>query len=254
MTDAHTAIAPLVSVVLPTYNEAPNIARLVEALLEYIPWPTEIVVVDDDSPDRTWHLVNECAARDARVRLIHRVGRRGLTSAIQEGIDASNGEIVVWMDCDFSMPPALVPKLVEQVLAGYDAVVGSRFLPGGSGKQCTEGTPDSWLAAASSAMLNHFLRCWLGPHLTDYTSGFIACRRKVLREVRLQGDYGEYFIDLMFRIRRWGYQIIELPYVCVPRARGESKTGRTMLQVSRRGLKYVGTALRLRLSAQGQRG
>jgi dolichol-phosphate mannosyltransferase len=240
---------PLVSVVLPTYNEALNITPLIQAILEHATHPTEILVVDDDSPDGTWRAVEEYARADPRVQVLRRIGRRGLTSAIQEGIDSTRGDVVVWMDCDFSMPPAMIPALVDAVLAeGYDVAVGSRFVPGGSGKEGLEDSPDSWMGAALSSALNGMLRLWLGGSFRDYTSGFIACRRVVLREIRLQGDYGEYFIDLIYRARRRGYTIVERPYRCMPRQFGESKTGANLWQYGRRGIKYLWTAIRLRLS------
>lgn len=240
---------PLVSVVLPTYNEAPNIVRLIDAILSCAVLPTEVLVVDDDSPDGTWRLVEGRALGDGRVRLLRRVGRRGLTSAIQEGIDSTYGDVVVWMDCDFSMPPELVPRLVDAVVSEvHDAAVGSRFVTGGSTKRRLGDTQDSRLGVWLSDVLNSLLQFWLGHGFKDYTSGFIACRRRVLEETRLRGDYGEYFIDLIYTALRHGYSIIELPYQCVPRRFGESKTGSNAWQYARRGAKYLWTAIRLRLS------
>jgi dolichol-phosphate mannosyltransferase len=239
-----------VSIILPTYNEAPNIVRLIQAILAHATRTTEILVVDDDSPDGTWRLVEEVGAADPRVRVLRRIGRHGLTSALQEGIDSTAGDPVVWLDCDFSMPPELIPALVDKVIVdGYDAAVGSRFASGGSAKKSVEDTEDSWLGVALSNLLNYALQFWLGRSFKDYTSGFIAIRRKVLDEIRLNGDYGEYFIDLIYRAMRRGYQIVEIPYVCVPRAAGESKTGSNLWQYSRRGIKYLWTAVRLRFSS-----
>ncbi len=240
---------PPVSVILPTYNEAPNIVPLIRDIQSCLAHPVEIVVVDDDSPDGTWRLVEEVAASDPSVRCIRRIGRRGLTGAIQEGIDDSRGDPVVWMDCDFSMPPQLVPLLVDAVLVeGHDLAVGSRFVGGGSAKKGVSGSGDSALAVALSSVLNRALQLWLHTSFRDYTSGFIAIRRPVLESIRLCGDYGEYFIDLIYRAIRKGYTWIEIPYVCVPRRFGESKTGGTAWQVARRGIKYLWTAVRLRFS------
>jgi len=116
-----------VSVVLPTYNERDNIYPLIQALLNHLADASpEIIVVDDDSPDGTWQVVAEVAAQDERVRLLRRLDERGLTSAIAAGIEQARGDIVVWMDCDFSMPPEVVPRLVAAVDGGYDLAVGSR--------------------------------------------------------------------------------------------------------------------------------
>src|SRR5512139_3273139 len=100
-----------VSVILPTFNEAGNIGLLIEALLARLPELSEIIVVDDDSPDLTWQVVEDLRKSDNRIRLIRRIGRRGLTSALQEGIEAAGGKLVFWMDCDLSQPPEKISEL-----------------------------------------------------------------------------------------------------------------------------------------------
>src|SRR5438270_11443731 len=114
-----------VSVVLPTFNERGNIGELIAAIQRALNDP-EIVVVDDNSPDGTWQLVQTLADQNPRVRLVRRTAERGLTSAIQRGIDESHGDVVFWMDCDFSMPPATMPWLLKQIEAGADVAIGSR--------------------------------------------------------------------------------------------------------------------------------
>ena len=107
-----------VAVILPTFNEAENIGPLIEANLRALTeagYPAEVIVVDDDSPDGTWRVVEEYAARDDRVRLIRRTNERGLTSAIWTGIRAAEeSDIVCWMDCDFSMPPEMTHFAVTE--------------------------------------------------------------------------------------------------------------------------------------------
>ena len=92
------------------------------------------------------------------------------------------------------------------------------------------------------------MRFLLDNSFADYTSGFVAVRREVLQAVPLCGDYGEYFVDFIFRTLRKKYRVCELPYMAVPRRSGESKTGANLLQFMRRGRKYVGTLVRLRLA------
>lgn len=229
-----------VSVVLPTYNERDNIGPLIQALLSQVREPVEVWVVDDNSPDRTWQVVQALAEEDPRVHLLRRVGERGLTSAIAAGIAASRGDVVVWMDCDFSMPPEAVPHLVA-ALEGADVAVGSRYVRGG------RDVGHSWMARAFSRAINLFASLLLGWGVRDYTSGFIAARREVLERIPLRGDYGEYCIDLLYRAQRAGYRVVEIPYTCTERASGESKTGANALDYLRRGWKYVWTVLRLRL-------
>jgi len=121
---------PEVSVVLPTYNERDNIGPLIEAILANLDQPTRIIVVDDDSPDGTWRVVEEMAAHDQRIELLRRTDERGLTSALNAGIARAKGRVIAWMDCDLSMPPEKLPELVE-ALAECDLAVGSRYVQGG---------------------------------------------------------------------------------------------------------------------------
>lgn len=229
---------PTVSVVLPTYNERDNIAPLIRAILTHAQEPTEVWVVDDDSPDGTWQVVAEMARADPRVHLVHRTNERGLTTAIATGIAASQGDVVAWMDCDFSMPPQVLPQLVA-ALEGADLAVGSRHVPGGAD------VGHSWTARTFSRAINRFASLLLGGGVRDYTSGFIAARRGVLERIALQGDYGEYCIDLLARAQRLGFRVVEVPYTCAERASGKSKTGAHALDYVRRGWRYVWTVLRL---------
>lgn len=242
---------PAVSVLLPTYNEAENIVPLIDALRPLLPEASEIVVMDDNSPDGTADLVraHSQTLNDPRIRVIQRLHHRGLTNSLREGIQSTHGKVVVWMDCDFSMPPEVIPVLLSNLDEGFHAVVGSRFVRGGSFKQHTEGTPDSALAVFLSRAMNVAIQLFLDHSFKDYTSGFIAIRREVLDDVPLRGDYGEYFIDLIFRALRKGYRVLEVPYTCIPRQRGVSKTGQTLAQYLTLGTGYVLTALSLRLGA-----
>lgn len=237
-----------VSVVLPTYDERDNIGPLIEALLEHLSETTvEIIVVDDDSPDGTWQVVGQMAKADERVRLLHRTEDRGLTSAIAAGIGQARGDMVVWMDCDFSMPPEVVPQLVAAVDEGYDLAAGSRFVQGG------RDVGHSWTGRAFSRTINVAASLLLGWQVRDYTSGFIAARREIFDQITLQGDYGEYCIDLLYSVHRLGYQIKEVPYDCVPRHAGESKTAENAWGYVRRGTNYVTTILRLRFGPTPER-
>jgi dolichol-phosphate mannosyltransferase len=173
------------------------------------------------------------------VRLLRRIGRRGLTSAISEGIGLCTGQVVCWMDCDFSMPPEKLPKLVAATQF-TDLAVGSRYVRGGAD------LGHSHLALAFSRTINLFAGALLGFYVHDYTSGFIASRRRVLDAISLNGDYGEYFIDLMARAKRMDFTVTEVPYTCMPRRSGESKTGTNVWGYLSRGSKYVTTILSLR--------
>jgi dolichol-phosphate mannosyltransferase len=239
----------LVCTVLPTFNERENIGPLIEGVLAGATPPHLVLVVDDNSPDGTWQVVEALAARfnapgARRVVLVRRMGEKGLTSAIQCGIDLAiytfGADIVTWMDCDLSMPPQDVAKLVDVILTqGADVAVGSRWVPGGAD------VAHGLMARSLSWMINGFAVIVLGNQVHDYTSGFIAARAHVLRGIRLRGDYGEYCIDLLGRAVRAGYSVREVPYRCIPRTAGQSKTGANLWDYLSKGRKYVAAILQV---------
>jgi len=234
-----------VTVILPTYNERENIGPLIERTLAAINgWAIEVLVVDDDSPDETWKVVEEMAGRDARIVLCQRTEERRLTSAIWHGIQHARGDVVLWMDCDLSMPPEFIPDLLAQFASPtINIAIGSRYVPGG------RDICHSLTGRLFSRAINLFAGLLLGFHVRDYTSGFVSARRDVFEQITLRGDYGEYCIDFLYRARRHGFRVVEVPYDCVERAAGESKTALNAWGYLRRGVKYVETILRLRLKA-----
>jgi dolichol-phosphate mannosyltransferase len=236
-----------VSVIFPTFNERDNIGPLIREVLRHTPANTEVIVVDDDSPDGTWQVVEEMQAEVPSLYLLRRIDKRGLASALRDGIAASKGEVIVWSDCDFSMPPAKVADLLAAIAGGLDVAVGSRYVKGG-GVQIVTGSNDTLLAYLMSVALNRFIRRVLGRDFGDYTSGFIAFRRRVLDKVSLTGEYGEYFIDLIHRSRRLGYKVAEVPYMCGERRTGVGKTGQKLTDFLRKGWKYVWLTIKLRVT------
>jgi dolichol-phosphate mannosyltransferase len=250
------------TVILPTYNERENIPILIDGILRHVRTPVHVLVVDDNSPDGTWQVVEEIARGEPRVRLLRRITERGLTSAIWAGIQAADTDAVSWMDCDLAMPPEVIPQLLDRLAEGADIALGSRYVRGGSDPG------HSLTARAFSVTINLFASLLLGWGVRDYTSGFIAARRTIFDvpggppsaqagrpSLRLQGDYGEYCIDLLARAQMAGLDVREVPYTCGARLSGESKTGSNPADYFRRGWKYVTTTsnlaiLRFRLSAR----
>lgn len=237
----------LISILLPTYNEKENISDLVLAIDHIVVQPKEIIIIDDNSPDGTSQIVQQLIEQNRipNLRLITRLYNRGLTNSLRDGIAQAHGEIIVWLDCDFSMPPEVIPHLLEKIQAGYDVVVGSRFVPGGSFKKNISGSEDAWLAVILSRGMNMMIRWLLIPSFRDYTSGFIAIKKTILNKIPLVGDYGEYFIDLMVRVLLLNYKVIEIPYICVPRTKGYSKTGTNLKEYIQRGSKYLWLSCKL---------
>ena len=237
-----------VSLIMPTYNEAGNIADLMRAAVANISTAgvtdIEVIVADDDSPDLTWQIAAATVIPGATVNVLRRLNNRGLTPSLNDAIAAAKHEVIVWLDCDFSQPPECIPQLLAKIAEGYDVAVNSRYLPGGGENRSGDG---SFIHLFLSRCLNYSLRYLLDPSFTDYTSGFIAARRVVFREFSLRGDYGEYFIDLIYRLllaKR--FRVVELPYVMQTRRSGVSKTGTNLLHYLQRGRKYLTTVRALR--------
>lgn len=208
-----------ISVIVPTYNEAANIAPLYDGLERALagrPW--ELVVVDDDSPDGTAQAVLALAERHANVRCLQRVQERGLCSAVHWGVQAAHGELVVVMDGDLQHDAALVPQMVEALEAGSDIVSASRFLAG----QEVRGLPTARRRRLSSYG-NRLTNLLLGRALSDPLTGFFATSRRLFLATlpRLQADGFKIFFDLAYHNRQ--ATIRELPFEFASRRHGQSK-------------------------------
>lgn len=243
-----------VSLIMPTYNEAGNIADLMKAAVDQITragfTAIEVIVADDDSPDLTWQIAADTAIPGATIRVLRRMENRGLTASLNDAIAMAQNDVIVWLDCDFSQPPECIPQLLNKIREGVDVAVNSRYLPGGGENRSGDG---SWLHLFLSRCLNYSLRHLLDPSFTDYTSGFIAARREVFRGIHLRGDYGEYFIDFIYRILlEKRFSVVELPYVMQPRRSGLSKTGSNLFHYLQRGRKYIRIILELRKLREGE--
>lgn len=229
----------MVSVILPTYNESENITGLINALCANIGQPFEIVVVDDDSADMTWKIAEEL--RNPNVRVIRRINEKGLASAINRGLTESKGDIVGWMDADMSMPAPLIPDMLR-ALEDADIAIGSRFVRGGGDRR-------SFFRVITSRIINWFAGLMLGFQIKDYDSGFILLKKAVLKKVSFPAHgYGDYFIELIFKAKKAGFKIKEVPYVFCDRGRGKSKTAASPRVFFKLGLGYIRRIINIRLS------
>lgn len=221
-TDAANPSTPpgRLSLVVPTYNERANIARLVEAVsrvLDGIDW--EMVVVDDDSPDRTFDEVRRIAAADPRVRCLRRIGRRGLSSAVIEGAHAASGDIIAVMDADFQHDERILTAMYAKIAAtGADLVVATRY--------DGEGSVGDWSASrrVMSRLATFASRLVVGDSTSDPMSGFFMFRRELLDEVAYDLSLRGYKIlmDIIGSARR-PLHVEEVPFVFRLRDAGESK-------------------------------
>lgn len=210
-----------IAVVIPTFNERANVPTLIARLDQALAgrrW--EAIFVDDDSPDGTADVARELARIDSRVRVIHRIGRRGLSSACIEGMCATAAPVVAVIDGDLQHDEKLLPKMLDLLQAdeSLDVVVGSRFVDGG-------GTGD-WDRdrVAKSAFATKLSRRVLKGDLSDPMSGFFAIRTAVVRELvpDLSAIGFKILLDLMTTSTR-PLNFAELPYTFRVRTEGESK-------------------------------
>jgi dolichol-phosphate mannosyltransferase len=240
---------PDVWVILPTYNEAENIAAMSAGILAAVP-DAQLLVVDDGSPDGTGGIAERLAAGDARVRVLHRTRKEGLGPAYRAGFEvalAGNADIVVQMDADGSHDPAALPQLVAAVHSGRaDLAIGSRYVRGGR----VEDWPRRRLLISRCGSL--YARSLLGLGVRDLTGGFKAWRASTLAAIDPRGvRAGGYVfqIEMTCRAVDAGARVLELPITFRDRRFGTSKmSGRIVreafLLVLRLGLERRVAALR----------
>lgn len=213
------------AIVIPTYNERENIELLVGEIIE-LGLDSQIIIVDDNSPDGTGRLADELAASHDSVQVIHRPEKLGLGTAHIAGMKAalSNGAVyVLTMDADSSHHPGYIPDLVA-MLSKYDLVIGSRYVAGGGTRYCTP--PRKALSRGA----NLFARTALGLHAGDATAGFRGYRRAVLESIALDdivSDGYSFLIEVLYRCQQRGWRVGEHPIVFENRQRGASKISKS---------------------------
>ena len=214
-------------VVLPTYNEIENLPNIAPAILARLPGAI-LFIVDDSSPDGTGRFADELAAKDERVRTMHRPAKQGLGKAYVDGFQAALGfgaQRIVQMDSDWSHDPKYLPALVDG-LEKYDLVIGSRYVKGGGVRNW--GIMRRIVSRGGSLFARTVL--WLSPH--DLTGGFKAWRRATLAalpwDTMHSGGY-VFQIETTFRAARAGARITEVPIVFVDRRAGTSKMSRRII-------------------------
>lgn len=209
-----------ISVVVPTFNESENAPLLIGKIAEVfhgVQW--EVIVVDDDSPDGTADVVREIAQKDPRVRVIQRVGRRGLSSACIEGMLSSSSPFVAVIDADLQHDETLLPKMLDALKTEQlDIVVGSRYIAGGG--------IGEWDASRAriSRVATDLARILVKGDLKDPMSGFFMLRSDVLQDIvrNLSGQGFKILLDLFASSER-PLRFKELPYKFRTRQFGESK-------------------------------
>jgi len=213
----------IISIVIPTFNEKSNIYKIINQLLKLdVVYEVEIIVVDDNSCDGTAKLVREYAKADRRVRLISRLGRSGLSSAIKEGCLCATGDIIAVMDADGQHDPSYIEVALKKIeLKKVDIVLGSRFAEGAIIKGLTQKRKSSSSIANSLARMSLYGSY---NYLTDYMSGFFVFKRNVcielIEKIDVQGF--KFFYELL-SISRGKFKVFEIPFIFKERMHGNSK-------------------------------
>jgi dolichol-phosphate mannosyltransferase len=212
-----------ITIVLPTYNEAENLPKLVSALFS-LPLDLAVLVVDDNSPDGTGRIADGLSKQyKGKVAVLHRAGKLGLRSAYIEGFRRAfelGADAVVQMDADFSHDPAVLTEMARRI-ASYDVVIGSRYVRGGS---LDERWP-SWRKALS-AFGNAYARTILGFPLRDVTTGYRMWKREALQNMpldRIRSNGYIFLVEMAYIAFLMGYDIAEVPIHFADRRWGKSK-------------------------------
>jgi len=231
----------MISIIIPTYNEKENILLLIQSILAIShknKLETEIIIIDDNSPDKTGEIVKKEFNQNKIVHVFIRKHERGLATAIFHGITRAKGDMIISIDADFNHPPELIPLLVDK-LNTSDLVIASRFIKGGG--------MDEWGRYIGTYFFNYFLKYILGFPTMDNMSGYYAIRKNTLSQLDLKEiyrGYGEYHLRLVWRASRLKMKIVEVPVYYKKRMYGKSKSHLFKMFFS-----YFIYALKLRLES-----
>ncbi len=214
-------------IIIPTYNELENLRPLLQEIFSYAP-ETDVLIVDDNSPDGTGKLADEIHNENPQVHVLHRAGKLGLGTAYIAGFKyavAHDYDAAFEMDADFSHDPRYLPDFLKAI-EHADLVIGSRYIPGG-------GTPNwSFLRRFISGGGNIFARFMLGIPVQDCTAGFRCYRRQVLESIDLdtiQSQGYAFQVEMAYRVMQQGFKIVETPIVFMDRRIGKSKMSRKIV-------------------------
>jgi len=218
---------PSALIVVPTYNERDNVEAIAARLLEALPGG-ELLFVDDNSPDGTGELLDQLAARDGRVHVMHRAGKLGLGTAYVAGFTwglARGYAYMFEMDADGSHDPKYLPGMLALAEDGADVVIGSRYVPGGGTVNWGVGRQ------VISRGAGLYTRAILGIDVRDVTAGFVCWRRAALEAIDLPtitSNGYSFQIEMKYRALRRGLKLVETPIMFVDRRVGQSKMSRAI--------------------------
>lgn len=219
---------PKISIILSTYNEGYIIEETLKSIFTNLD-DVEVIIVDDSSADQTYEKISKF--NDPRVKLFSREGR-GLASAFLLGLINSKGNIVGWFDSNMPELFKKVPQMIIE-LEKNDLVLLSRYVPGGEDQR-------SSLRVLSSRIINFICRTILGDGIKDYTSSvFLMKRDKLSSAVPICYGHGEFFIEFLFKLKKNGTKIVEIPYTHPKDHEGMSKTATNIFRFFKLGFDYM---------------
>jgi dolichol-phosphate mannosyltransferase len=208
------------SLVIPTFNESKNVEEIVQRLRGLLDGPLgdayELIVVDDDSPDRTWEIAQRLV--DPRVRVVRRTTERGLSTAVIRGWQAARGEVLAVIDADLQHPPEVTLKLWEEMTRGADLAVASRHVEGGG---VSDWSFARRVTSRGAQLLGLFLLPGVLGRVSDPMSGYFMVRRSAIQGVEMNPLGYKILLEVLGRGRI--RSIAEVPYVFCERVEGESK-------------------------------
>jgi len=207
----------MISIIVPTYNERENLEELVDRISKALKdYEFEIIIVDDDSPDKTWEKARELAQRYP-IKVIRRTKEKGLSSAIIRGFKEARGDVFVVMDADLQHPPEVIPELIRALENGADIAIGSRYVKGGR--------VENWywwrkLISKGAIMIGRVALPRIRS-IRDPVSGFFAVRRNVIENVELNPVGFKILLEILIKGKY--SKTIEVPYTFGLRRSGKSK-------------------------------
>lgn len=224
-----------ISIVVPAHNEEGNLNHLLDELIPVLERHREtedyeIVIVNDNSSDRTPKIIDELAVGNSRIKAVHRSSDPGFGSAIKEGFKNATGDIIIPVMGDLSDDPEDIPKLVKKIEEGYDIAYGSRFIEGGA----TEGYPAAKMIA--NRAFNKSVRLLFGIRHKDITNAFKAYRKEVIEKIgidNLESSGFDLTVELPLKAHIMGFRSVEVPVTWNGRKRGQAK-----LKLSQNATKY----------------
>lgn len=226
-----------ISLVLPTYNEAENLEKLVMAvdgIFKKNSWAGEILIVDDNSPDGTGKIADRLQ-KGYPVVPVHREKKEGLGKAYAEGISRAKGGLILMMDADFSHDPEDIPRIVKMIEEGHDMAIGSRYCSGGT----VVGKP--FYKIVISKVANRLSNLLLGLPFYDTTDSFRVCRKEIFEDMTFESGGNAFLTEITIKAYRKGYKICECPIRFV-----ERRSGRSKLSLHREIIRYLAMIKRTR--------